>query len=1168
MNQEHLAELRAALAGVRRRWVATRALRAVARLLVGVCGAVTFLLAAEFWLAPPDLPMLWLAATVLLATTLFAARVLWPLRERPSDRRVARLVEERCPEFEDRVASATELAERGAAAAFYQLVVADAAKKLRGVGPGRVVVPPAQLRAALVRSVLATVALLVLLAVGGEPIGRVARTAWLYAFGSDLTFAVEPGDVRVVAGQPVRVRARLSGSVSAPARTPPTMTLMRGGASRLVRMRAALDGDGYLAEFPAVDESFVYRVSAAAVRSRAYRVDAMVAPRIRRIDVEYLYPAFTGLAPRVEEDGGDIYAPAGTTVRVTAHADTPVVSGRLVLSDGRQPTLEAHGPETLQATFTVETDGEYRLSVTDRDGLSSSGDIDYFIRATLDRAPDVQVLRPGGDREITALEEVVIEARADDDYQVGSLELVYTVAGRTERAVRLGPSDPNTQTASVTSRYTLFAEDLDLAPGDFLTYYARASDLGYTGHSNVARSDIFFLEVRRFDNEFEEAQSQSGIGRDAEQLGDLAGVQKEIIVATWRLDVLTRSEAVAGDIQAVARAQAELRDRVAGAADSIRGRGRDRAAGETGPAPQNTAMSAALAAMASAQLALQGMQTDTALPHEMEALNQLLTAQAEIRRRQVSTERGQGAQTPGTQAQEDLSALFDRELRREQETNYETSSRPRGSAGEDVSDTLRRLRELAERQAELNRQLDRPEEDRPEETRRRALERLTREQQELREQLEQLAQALARGSQGGGQGQGQPDGAPLDEAAEQMRRATSELRREDAEQALANGEQVLDQLRRLEQQLRGATEDARADAVAELEFETRQIAEAQRRVAVEVGQVEADNRSADARVQLADDKERLADRVDALDRDLRGVGDAHPADEAVRAARETLAQEEVARRMRAAADRLRTMDAGGGPASEPGVESDGRGGDETGSNGGDGLAEEEAALADALAGVADQLRRAGTERNDEARQLAEQLDAAQELRRALQRLGGETPGSARSGGSPDVPPGDPADQASSGGSQRRDGTRQAPGAEPSAGAGGATHGAVAGGGEGSLGGQRREYVAGLARNPGLLDELRRDNSELRRDLDAWAEHWASASAPGSEGFKQDFANWDSLRRNLDTALQRVEDARSRALAEADLRDGVTGGREAPVPPRYRQLVDHYYRSLASQPGSP
>ncbi|MDE0829211.1 MAG: hypothetical protein OSB03_08435, partial [Vicinamibacterales bacterium] len=574
MHEDHLAELRAALARVRRRWVAARALRAVARVTAGFGSAVLVLLVVEFWLEPPDLAIVLLVAAALLATLVFAVRLLWPLRERPSDQRVARLVEERCPEFEDRVASATELGERDGETAFHRLVVADAAAKLREIDPAGVVVPPAQLRAAVVRGVLATVALLALLAFGGDPIGRVARTAWLFAFPSDLTLVVEPGDIQVSAGQPVTVRVRLRGRVSAPVRTPPTLMQGSGGESRLVQMRAAHDGDGYVAEFPDVTESFTYRVRAATLRSRVYHVDALVAPRIRRVDVEYLYPAFTGLAPRVEEDGGDIYAPAGTTVRLTVYADAQVVAGRLVFSDGRQRALEAGGADTLQGTFTVETDGEYTLSVTDRAGLSSPDDIGYFIRATADRAPDVQVLRPRGDQEITSLEEVTIAARADDDYRIGALELLYTVAGRAERVVSLGPADPAAAPASVTGRHTLFAEDLDLSPGDFLTYYARARDVGYTGQANEVRSDIFFLEVRPFDNEFEEAQSQSATGQDAERLDDLAAVQKEIIVATWRLDAITRTEAVDDDIQAVARAQAELRGRAARASDALRGRRR------------------------------------------------------------------------------------------------------------------------------------------------------------------------------------------------------------------------------------------------------------------------------------------------------------------------------------------------------------------------------------------------------------------------------------------------------------------------------------------------------------------------------------------------------------------------------------------------------------------
>ena len=121
---------------------------------------------------------------------------------------------------------------------------------------------------------------------------------------------------------------------------------------------------------------------------------------------------------------------------------------------------------------------------------------------------------------------------------------------------------------------------------------------------------------------------------------------------------------------------------------------------------------------------------------------------------------------------------------------------------------------------------------------------------------------------------------------------------------------------------------------------------------------------------------------------------------------------------------------------------------------------------------------------------------------------------------------------------------------------------------GAVGQMRRQFVGGLDRNPGLLDELRRENPELAGDLDAWIQHWASQAAPGAEGFKQDFAPWESLRRNLDTALRRLEDARSRDLAAADLRDRVTGEREEPVPARYRRLVDEYYRSLATRPASP
>ena len=191
MTQGYLAELRAALAGVRRRWMAARLMRACARLVGGLCLGLLVVLIVDLVLVPADIPMLLLTAGALVATAVFAVRALWGVRDRPSDRRVARFVEERCPELEDRVVSATEIDAAGMPTVFRDLLVADAAEKLRDIELGRVVAP-AQLRGAALRGVLATVVLVAILTLGIGPFSRVARTAWLYAFPFNVTLDVEP----------------------------------------------------------------------------------------------------------------------------------------------------------------------------------------------------------------------------------------------------------------------------------------------------------------------------------------------------------------------------------------------------------------------------------------------------------------------------------------------------------------------------------------------------------------------------------------------------------------------------------------------------------------------------------------------------------------------------------------------------------------------------------------------------------------------------------------------------------------------------------------------------------------------------------------------------------------------------------------------------------------
>ncbi len=184
-----------------------------------------------------------------------------------------------------------------------------------------------------------------------------------------------------------------------------------------------------------------------------------------------------------------------------------------------------------------------------------------------------------------------------------------------------------------------------MQPGDFVTYYARARDVNRGRRSTEARSDIFFLEVKPFEEEFVAAQSQSmgqGSAGKAAALQGLAEAQKQIIVATWKLDARARRARDAGsqrDIKAVAKAQirtARSRGKGERAGRAARVATRGDVAGRIERRPATIRSAAPSKRWAARSTSSTRSTPRRALPHEMEALNQLLRAEAENRRREVT----------------------------------------------------------------------------------------------------------------------------------------------------------------------------------------------------------------------------------------------------------------------------------------------------------------------------------------------------------------------------------------------------------------------------------------------------------------------------------------------------------------------------------------------------
>jgi hypothetical protein len=1143
------------LLSVRRRWRAEVVLRAAGR--GAACAAAPVLLGAGIarWLAPGDAALMVLSSTVCLAALAAVAVAAWRLGHTPGDRQLARFVEERAAlrrdvdPFDDVVVSAVDALPPLESEPFRGLVVEAAVRRLGAIGAQGIVTSRA-LRRAGVEALAGVAALGVSAALAWPMLARATEAAWITVFPQSIQVEVLPGDTRVPAGQPLTIRASVRARGKLLTRFTPRLTVEAGNDSRIVAMTP--DGGGFVFAFESIDRSFRYRVTAGSRRSNEYTVTALVGARVARIDLRYEYPAFANLPPREERDAGDIYAPAGTRVRVRVHTDKPIAAGRMMFAQdaGRAKVsdsgvLHPIGDQVLEGELLLARDDSYRVRLTDRDGLHSSGDTEYFLRVMDDRPPDVRILRPAADQQITPLEEVAIEARAEDDYGISRFELVYAVAGREPKVVPFARTNGNAVARAGT--HTLAAEDLGVQPGDVITYYARARDVGRGKRPTETRSDIFFLEVRPFSEEFVLAQSQAMSGMASEQIETLVAAQKEIINATWNIERRAASGAgrSATDVTAIAAAQAELRSRAEQIA-SRTGRSRgvirfpqqltqprqlpgSRPLREAQGRPSDP-VGAAISAMTRAIGQLEGQRTSEALPHEMAALQGLLQAQAEVRRREVAQQAGASMGGLGRQGQ-DLSALFDKELQRQQRTNYETRSQSEARADRPEGESaIDRIRDLAQRQEELaRRQRELASATTSAEEMKRQLEKLTREQEALRQQAEELArqmgQPTSQPQRGEAPQQGQAGGGAVRDATEQMRSAAGELQRQSPSTAADRGERAAAELRRLEQQMRRDNPEAQRQAAGEARLEAQQIADEQRRIAGEAARLSkgTDDANRDAWRRLSGEKETLADRVDALQRTAEQLASSGspspPGTSGPAAAAREIARQQIAGRMRETARKM--SDAAGADAAA------GRSGKQAPLQG---AADAEQQIARALDRIVDQLG-GGTA---DAADLSRELDQSRAIRDRLDRL-----------------------------------ERQVREADARAAAGRQGQGRATGSGPGTGPGPgeeaqrlREQYARELQGARESLSRLERGSPGAGLGGMSPETHEWSGVDKGTEAFKQDFSKWDSLRKDVDSALDRYEASVIARAARKGLQDRLSAGGSDRVPEDYRRLIARYYESLA------
>ena len=519
-RSEHPSDLIAAIHEIRRRWRYKLMLKgAVGVLGLGVAALVLSAWGLESWRFSAGSIVTFRVLVAIALASLIGWFLVRPLFWRVSDEQVALYLEEHEPSLQAEIISALEasrLAESDNSPHSKVLVrrlVESAVAKCQAIDWGRNVERQPLRRHAMTFAVIAIAAVALFslgprfLRHGLSAIFVVSRSVQAAApYRIDVT----PGNASVPRGVDQTITATLAGFEAGQAalmiRKSPDAPFER---VPLVRSENSAEANKYEGMLFDLAGPIDYFVEAEGVKSPTYSLKVVDLPYVQRLELELHFPAYTGLAPRKIEDAGDLAVLKGTEVRAKVTPTMTARGGQILLHDELKVPLTVAADSTLTATFKADKDGFYRFELDAPSGERVSASPQYTIDVLTDQAPSVSIAKPGRDTNASPIEEVFVEARAEDDFGVKDLDLVYSVNGAAEKTIRL--FDGKNRLAEVTAGHTFYLEELDVKPGDFVSYYARAADNDTNGGKRQS-SDIYFLQIRPLRKEFKRAESDAGAG--------------------------------------------------------------------------------------------------------------------------------------------------------------------------------------------------------------------------------------------------------------------------------------------------------------------------------------------------------------------------------------------------------------------------------------------------------------------------------------------------------------------------------------------------------------------------------------------------------------------------------------------------------------------------------
>lgn len=649
---------------------------------------------------------------------------------------------------------------------------------------------------------------------------------------TDFEVTLSPGDVEIERGSRVIVEAKFGQAT--PAEATLVLCEIEGQERERIPMRLTVDEQVFGGLIAKVDKDTRYHVEFGEGRSKVHTLTTFVYPALERVDVTITPPAYTKQPTKEIKNTRKVTAMEDSTLEFTFKINKPVQDAELFGEDKTIVPLKASAkdPTILTAMMKAEKTQKWRLHLVDNQQRANKNPPWISVTVQTNQLAKIEVVFPKRDIQVSQIQELPVEAKVWDDLGVVKSGASFSIAGRTKEVIfKHGVTEP---AKKHDVKEMLALEHESASPRQLVSYHFWAEDTGPQGEVRRAMSDMFFADVRHFEDIFREAEAPpSEPGKEKKSDTDkLVELQKQVVNATWRLIRDTNAgrvmEAAAPDVDVVHESQ-ELA--LVQTKDAME-KGED-AEIKTALTEAWKSMKDALDPLVQASSEKKRAALNQALTFEQSALEWLHRAQSREHR---VMRQNQPSQSSSASQQAKQNQLMNLELKQEEQRYEEEKVATEEQTAEQQENlqVLNRLKELARRQEalaekmkELEKQIEKAKSEEEKQELANQLKRLQDEQEQLLQDVDDLQERMQKSDSAANMAEAKEQ---LEQTREQVMDAAEKLKEEKVADAANAATRAQRELEKMQEDFKEKTAKRFSDEMKQVRQQAREVAEKQKQI--------------------------------------------------------------------------------------------------------------------------------------------------------------------------------------------------------------------------------------------------------------------------------------------------------------------------------------------------